>query len=303
MEEKSGKLQLTPAWMSRDMDHAEPPVIANGVVFAYGSGENTTQAYPDRGLTDFSPLRIKASTHATLYALDAETGKELYSSGDRSLPSRTSADCPSPMGAFISARSTACCIASVSRHNETLNKILLCHGDVVGLRLDCAQPEPRRKLAHLRRRRAAQRLGRRRREHHEDSVKDLQLLWKVKLETQSRGMRPVMPPVIQGRLISYRGFKELAFVATNSDIVYAIDADVGTIFWQKHLEYSTREPQVKTSSSACPGGLTAMPTMPIPARGAAARGGPASAAAQRGSAFIGGPASVYALSSEAGFTG
>ena len=58
-----------------------------------------------------------------------------------------------------------------------------------------------------------------------DSVKDLQLLWKVKLETQSRGMRPVMPPVIQGRLISYRGFKELAFVATNSDIVYAIDAD------------------------------------------------------------------------------
>ena len=62
-----------------------------------------------------------------------------------------------------------------------------------------------------------------------DSVKDLQLLWKLKLETQSRGMRPVMPPVIQGRLISYRGFKELAFVATNSDIVYAIDADVGSI--------------------------------------------------------------------------
>ena len=132
-----------------------------------------------------------------------------------------------------------------------------------------------------------------------DSVKDLQLLWKVKLETQSRGMRPVMPPVIQGRLISYRGFKELAFVATNSDIVYAIDADLGTIFWQKHLEYSVREPQVKTSSSACPGGLTAMPTMPVPARGAAARGGPAPpATAQRGSAFIGGPASVYALSSD-----
>jgi outer membrane protein assembly factor BamB len=28
-------------------------------------------------------LRIKASTHAVLYALDAETGKELYSSGDQ----------------------------------------------------------------------------------------------------------------------------------------------------------------------------------------------------------------------------
>jgi outer membrane protein assembly factor BamB len=83
LEEKSGKLQLVPAWMSRDMDQAEPPVIANGVVFAYGSGENTTQAYPDRGLNDASPLRIKASTHATLYALDAATGRELYSSGEQ----------------------------------------------------------------------------------------------------------------------------------------------------------------------------------------------------------------------------
>ena len=83
LEEKNGKLQLTPAWMSRDMDHAEPPVVANGVVFAYGSGEDTTQAYPDRGLDDSSPLRIAASGHATLYAFDAETGKELYSSGDQ----------------------------------------------------------------------------------------------------------------------------------------------------------------------------------------------------------------------------
>ena len=81
LEEKSGKLQLVPAWISRDMDQAEPPVIANGVVFAYGSGENTTQAYADRGLNDSSPLRIKASAHATLYALDAATGRELYSSG------------------------------------------------------------------------------------------------------------------------------------------------------------------------------------------------------------------------------
>jgi outer membrane protein assembly factor BamB len=83
VEEKNGKMQLTPAWMSRDMDQAEPPVIANGVVFAYASGENTRQAYPDKGLADFSPLRIAASKHAILYALDGETGKELYSSGDQ----------------------------------------------------------------------------------------------------------------------------------------------------------------------------------------------------------------------------
>jgi outer membrane protein assembly factor BamB len=83
VEEKNGKFVLNPAWMSRDMDQAEPPVIANGVVFAFGSGENTRQSYADKGLADFSPLRIKASGHAVLYALDAQTGKELYSSGDQ----------------------------------------------------------------------------------------------------------------------------------------------------------------------------------------------------------------------------
>ncbi len=83
VEEKSGKYQLVPVWMSRDMKRAEPPVIANGVVFAYGSGEDTDQAYPDIGLDDVSTRRIPGSTHATLYALDAETGKELWSSGDQ----------------------------------------------------------------------------------------------------------------------------------------------------------------------------------------------------------------------------
>ena len=32
---------------------------------------------------DNSPMRIKNSGHAVLYALDALTGKELYSSGDQ----------------------------------------------------------------------------------------------------------------------------------------------------------------------------------------------------------------------------
>src|SRR2546430_9528832 len=82
VEDKGGKLQLTPAWISRDMNRAEPPVIANGIVFAYGNGENTDQAAPDLGLTNNAEHRIPASTHAVLYALDAQTGKELWSSKD-----------------------------------------------------------------------------------------------------------------------------------------------------------------------------------------------------------------------------
>jgi len=80
--EKNGKTELAPAWMSRDLDQGEPPVVANGVVFTYASGEATAQAYPDIGLSDVSQRRIPASTHATLYALDAQTGKELWSSGN-----------------------------------------------------------------------------------------------------------------------------------------------------------------------------------------------------------------------------
>jgi outer membrane protein assembly factor BamB len=81
--EKDGKIEMVPAWLSRNMNMAEPPVVANGVVFAYGSGESNVQVTPEQGLSaNNSAQRIKASGHATLYALDGETGKELWSSGD-----------------------------------------------------------------------------------------------------------------------------------------------------------------------------------------------------------------------------
>ena len=78
---KDGKPSLAAAWISRDMDQAEPPVVANGVVFGYGSGENTAQAYPDVGLDFRAERRIPKSTYAVLFALDAQTGKELWNSG------------------------------------------------------------------------------------------------------------------------------------------------------------------------------------------------------------------------------
>jgi outer membrane protein assembly factor BamB len=82
LAERNGTLQLAPAWISRDMNRAEPPVVANGVVLAYGSGESTTQATPELGLgANRTAVRIKNSTHAVLYALDRRTGAELWSSG------------------------------------------------------------------------------------------------------------------------------------------------------------------------------------------------------------------------------
>jgi outer membrane protein assembly factor BamB len=82
VEDKEGKPVLTPAWISRNMNVPEPAIVANGVIFLVSSGENTLQADSEGRLMD-SAQRIKtAPGHAILYALDAETGKELYNSGD-----------------------------------------------------------------------------------------------------------------------------------------------------------------------------------------------------------------------------
>jgi outer membrane protein assembly factor BamB len=76
VEEKDGKPILTPAWLSRELISPTPPVIVNGMVFVLSSGEYVRQS----GSTVIT--RSQRSTHATLYAFDAETGKELFSSGD-----------------------------------------------------------------------------------------------------------------------------------------------------------------------------------------------------------------------------
>jgi hypothetical protein len=61
IEDESGKLSLSPQWVSKDMVNPAPPVVANGLVIALAQGS--------------------AQTPAKLSVLDSATGKELYSSG------------------------------------------------------------------------------------------------------------------------------------------------------------------------------------------------------------------------------
>src|SRR4026207_1938049 len=81
VDDKLGKPTLIPARISRDMYMADPPVIANGVGYSYGSGESTTQRWPEPGHVGGSAGRIQESTHAVLYAVDGPTGRGLWSSG------------------------------------------------------------------------------------------------------------------------------------------------------------------------------------------------------------------------------
>lgn len=83
LQERAGKLELTPVWISENMNMADPPVIANGVVFGFGAGESTMQRTADPTRQVGTPGRIALSTKAVLYALDARSGRTLWSSGDQ----------------------------------------------------------------------------------------------------------------------------------------------------------------------------------------------------------------------------
>jgi outer membrane protein assembly factor BamB len=105
---------LKPAWISRDMQVPDPPVVANGVVYAIQTGEQTVQnptrpggdgteerrtppptpgqqlnmlAMSGRGGAEAQAAALTSAkfratpvSHLVLYAFDAETGKQLYSS-------------------------------------------------------------------------------------------------------------------------------------------------------------------------------------------------------------------------------
>ena len=58
-----------------------------------------------------------------------------------------------------------------------------------------------------------------------DNIKDFQLVLKRKLDGPQAGLRALTPPVVIGLLISYKGFKELGFVAGNSGDLWSIDLD------------------------------------------------------------------------------
>jgi outer membrane protein assembly factor BamB len=72
---------LEPAWMSSDMSVPEPVVIANGVVLALSNGENVRQVDSGGRMLTSHERATSPTGNATLYALDAATGKELFSSG------------------------------------------------------------------------------------------------------------------------------------------------------------------------------------------------------------------------------
>ncbi len=92
VSEPTGEMRLQPAWISPDFNLPDPPVVANGVLFAVATGENprqdkmlgvlhfkSTEEWKKNLLT--TEERGAGTQPAVLYALDAKTGKMLYGSG------------------------------------------------------------------------------------------------------------------------------------------------------------------------------------------------------------------------------
>ena len=82
VSEKDGGAVLVPGWISSDMSVPEPPIVANGVVFAISSGEFTRQVKESGSLYTVQERIARSTGHAVLHAFDANTGKELFSSGE-----------------------------------------------------------------------------------------------------------------------------------------------------------------------------------------------------------------------------
>jgi outer membrane protein assembly factor BamB len=89
VEDEGGKPVLRPQWSSRDLNLASSPVVANGVVYALQTAESAVQV-PKGGFNPNGPrpdpeararerIMVPHST-MTLFAFDAVTGKELWSS-------------------------------------------------------------------------------------------------------------------------------------------------------------------------------------------------------------------------------
>ncbi|MGH9768156.1 MAG: hypothetical protein ACREAB_12030 [Blastocatellia bacterium] len=88
-----------------------------------------------------------------------------------------------------------------------------------------------------------------------------QFLWKMKLKNPPRQLNNLTPPATLDRLIGYRGFRMLGFVAGSSDNLFAIDTDLGRMEWDKHLNSSA---PAGPGTLTCPGGITtgmARPTL------------------------------------------
>ena len=273
---------------------ADPPVVANGIVFAYGSGESTTQRWAEPGHVGGAQGRIQESTHAILYALDAQTGKELWSSGDQIASWNHFSGLSVANGRVYIGTFDGMSLLLWRGESASTRHDLAARGAMTNRRSSGGgdgrrarrrhSPRPGAAAARMddqRLRRAAHRLDRApiRASRSQTMVRSpvssgaFKFLWKLKLEHDPKAADRAHRAGAARSLIGFRGFKSIAFVGTQSETVHAIDYDFGTPLWKYHINYSASPPPVLGGAADCPGGLTAAVSRPTAFAPPAAGGG------------------------------
>jgi outer membrane protein assembly factor BamB len=91
LDTATAKPTLVPLWMSRELHAPDVPVVANGVVYAFQSGKDSTETRAAGGTgaaraagagrgAGAAARPASLGTNAILYAFDGETGKQLFAS-------------------------------------------------------------------------------------------------------------------------------------------------------------------------------------------------------------------------------
>ena len=70
---------------------------------------------------------------------------------------------------------------------------------------------------------------------NKDNVKNLKILWKLKLDNKPREMHSLFPPLIVDKLNTSSGPKQIAIEAGISDNLYAIDVEPEKLFGKSIL--------------------------------------------------------------------
>ncbi|HEY8551440.1 MAG TPA: PQQ-binding-like beta-propeller repeat protein [Vicinamibacterales bacterium] len=132
-----------------------------------------------------------------------------------------------------------------------------------------------------------------------ESVEDgtFQFLWKHTFDNETRQLESLTQPVLQDRLIGYRGFKSLAFIGGAADRLFAIDTDLAKPYWTTHLTYAAATGSIPGSTWECPGGLLATPSR-VTALVPSAFGGGGGGGGQRAVSAVGEPGKGAAVLSQ-----
>ena len=88
-----------------------------------------------------------------------------------------------------------------------------------------------------------------------------QFLWKLKLANLSAPSDAMTPSVIFPTLSTFRGRKAFAVVGGGGNNLYAVDVDLGRVFWSVHFNYAIADPE-SSPSVRCPGGITSAASRP-----------------------------------------